>query len=141
MSNYYTYSYITLQELKAQIATGALQTPAEIAAIIKISSDPAVVCWAFKHTSYQIRSVAIRHINCPFGNIVKALFFDPSKRVQDAARKVIDEERREELEQFLVVLEDYPQLSFPFVKTIDKNRQLCRGIDDEADDEDDEVPF
>lgn len=126
------HSTIRLKELKVQIATGVLQTPAEIAAVVRITNDPTVVYWAVEHKAYQVRVAAVSHKACPFGRLVKAIFFDSSKNVQDAAREILDNDRREELENFLDVLEDYPQMSFPFAKHFDKKRHLCKGITEDV---------
>jgi len=105
---------ITIEEVKTQLALGSIQGHADIAALVKCTTNAKLVYWASKHVSAKVRKAAIRHPLCPFGMLVKICFFDRSMVVRDAAEKILQTSRKEQLEHFLNMVEEFPQISFPF---------------------------
>lgn len=104
---------ITLQEIQVQLAVGSLQTPQEVAAMVRISNDLDVVIWASNHRSFYVRLAAIEHDYCPFARIINAMLHDGSGKVVEAARIILKGRRKEEYAHFMTCLADYPQLSLP----------------------------
>lgn len=140
MSNEKLYSSITLEEVKAQMAVGALKAPKEVAAVVKITNDPQLIKWALTSNYYNIRIAAVKHPYCEFGQVIRACLSDESKTVREAARQVI-KIRQEELNHFFHLLQNYPQLSFSFA-TIQKD--IFQVVDENVNKEfdlDDDCPF
>ena len=107
---------ISLDEINVQIALGTLTKPEQIATFIEFTKDIRALIWASKHKNHKIRESAVSNPICPISILVKAGIRDKSSTVVHSAQSAL-EDRSKEVDDFLLVTESYPQLSFPFRDT------------------------
>ena len=107
---------VSLDEITIQIALGTLTDPYQIAGFIVVTNDIKAIVWGSKHASSKVREAAAKNPICPFGMLVKLGLLDSSGGVQKAAREALAL-RKQDFQDFLFVLEEYPQLALPFYHT------------------------
>lgn len=101
---------ITKNEIDVQIALGTVDTPQQIAKLVKKTSDAAALEWAIKYRNTKVRAAAISNKFLPIGLLLWACAFETSKTVRERLEKIIFE-RREEMRDVLNMVKYYPQLS------------------------------
>ena len=101
---------ITKDEIEVQIALGTVDTPQQIARLIKQTTDAEALAWAIKYKNTKVRAAAINNKELSIGLLLWACVFETSKTVRKVLDKIIDE-RRNEINSALKVMQYYPQLS------------------------------
>ncbi len=101
---------ITLKEIQVQIALGVASKGSEIAVLVKASEDPKAILWASRHKYAAVRAVAAESPLIPFAQLLRLYFCDTYGTVKDACKESI-QERGQEFEQLLEVMEEFPQMS------------------------------
>jgi len=121
-------NYMNYKKFFEQLASGIVKTPKEIAVLVKLSKDPAIILWALRRSSVYIRKAAVSHPMCHFSLLLKASLFDPTKTVRVAAIEAL-KTREDDLNNLLRAAEimSFPQLTFPFFDKMKKKK--THGID------------
>ena len=101
---------ITLKEIKVQIAIGTVLKGNEIAVLVGTSDDPKAILWASRHKYAAVRAAAAKSPLIPFSQLLRLYFYDTFSTVKKACKESI-QKRRQEFEQLLEVMEEFPQLS------------------------------
>ncbi len=101
---------ITKKEIEVQIALGTVDTPQQIARLIKKTSDISALEWAIKYRNTKVRVAAINNKTLPIGLLLGACVFETSKIAQEALAKIV-RIRRREISSVLNMIKYYPQLS------------------------------
>ena len=101
---------ITLKEIQVQVATGAVSKGNEIAVLVVASDDPKAILWASRHKYAAVRVAAAKSPLIPFSQLLRLYFYDTFSTVKKACKESI-QDRRQEFEQLLEVVEEFPQLS------------------------------
>ncbi len=101
---------ITKNEIEVQIALGTVDTPQQIAKLIRQTTDVEALAWAIKYKNTKVRSAAVSNKALPIGLLLWACVFETSKTTKEVLDKIITE-RRDEIQCVLGVIKHYPQLS------------------------------
>ncbi|KKM67617.1 hypothetical protein LCGC14_1469330 [marine sediment metagenome] len=101
---------ITKNEIDVQIALGTVDTPQQIARLVRNTVDVEALEWAIKYRNTKVRAAAINNAALPIGLLLCACVFETSKTTKEVLERVVSE-RRGEIECVLNVIKYYPQLS------------------------------
>ena len=101
---------ITKNEINTQIALGTVETPQQIARLVRQTTDISALEWAIKFRNTKVRIAAINNEALPIGLLLYACIFETSKIAREALEGVISN-RRNDIECALNVIKYYPQLS------------------------------
>lgn len=101
---------ITKNEILVQIALGTVDTPQQIAKLIKKTTDVEALAWAIKYRNTKVRAAAINNKALPIGMFLWACVFETSKTTREVLAKIVSE-RQGEIKCVLNVIKYYPQLS------------------------------
>ena len=101
---------ITKNEIFVQIALGTVDTPQQIAKLVKKTTDIEALEWAVKYRNTKVRVAAINNKMLPIGLLLWACVFETSKIVREVLAKIVDR-RSGEMKCVLDVIKYYPQLS------------------------------
>jgi hypothetical protein len=119
---------ISLKEIQIQEAIGSAAKGNEIAVLVGASDDPKAILWASRHRYAAVRAAAAKSPLVPFAQLLRLYFCDPALIVRTACRESI-QNRQQEFDQLLQVIEEFPQLSlqlgdrngaYDFINNIEK---------------------
>lgn len=106
----------TKKEIEVQIALGTIESPQQIAQIIKKTSDIEALEWAAKHKNTKVRIAAIKNPALPISSFLHACVFELSQTAREAVEQVMAT-RCDEIHHTLELINCYPQLKLDFRNT------------------------